>query len=103
LGEEIERQSWFNNAKSLYEIQKAWEPILGNTPVNSFDSGTTFPNILPISMMVASQTIGMDLVSVQPLSAPLNQFHWFDYRYEEPWSERIKKERDKKLERVFND
>ncbi|MCK9446716.1 hypothetical protein M0Q50_07655 [bacterium] len=47
-----------------------------NMPLISTDysSGQTltekFPSLLPLSIQVASKTIGFDLVSVQPMSAP---------------------------------
>jgi hypothetical protein len=34
------------------------------------DTTTEFPSLLPIAMQVASKTIGLDLVSVQPLASP---------------------------------
>jgi hypothetical protein len=36
----------------------------------SEDSNTEFPSLLPMAMKVASKTIGLDLVSVQPLASP---------------------------------
>lgn len=37
-------------------------------------------NILPIATRVTSQTIGLDLVSVQPLAAPVGQIFYMDYK-----------------------
>ena len=38
---------------------------------NTLASDTTeFPSLLPIAMQVASKTVGLDLVSVQPLASP---------------------------------
>lgn len=42
------------------------------------------PNSLfgfPIITKVAARTIGLDLVSVQPLSGPIGQLNYLDYRY----------------------
>ena len=38
-----------------------------------------FDSIMPIAMRVASQTIGMDLVSVQPMLAPLGELMYLDF------------------------
>jgi hypothetical protein len=40
-----------------------------------------FEGILPLVQRVAARTIGMDLVSVQPLAAPTGQLLYFDYAY----------------------
>jgi Major capsid protein Gp23 len=37
--------------------------------------------ILPISMKIAAKTIGMDLVAVQPLSAPVGNLTYMNYKY----------------------
>lgn len=77
------------------KIQQKWAPILGSMGVtgskadwlaeyaqnmkmgelshpggSTDDSTDNFPSILPMAMRVASRTIGMDLVSVSPLSGP---------------------------------
>ena len=36
---------------------------------NTLASDTEFPSLLPIAMKVASKTVGLDLVSVQPLAS----------------------------------
>ena len=36
---------------------------------------------LPIAHQVAARTIGMDLVSVQPMAAPKGLLHYIDYHY----------------------
>ena len=37
---------------------------------NTLASDTEFPSLLPMAMQVASKTVGLDLVSVQPLASP---------------------------------
>ena len=44
-------------------------------------TSSSFTNMLPIAMKVVAQTIGLDLVSVQPMSAPLGTLHYMDYQY----------------------
>jgi translation initiation factor IF-3 len=37
--------------------------------------------MFPIAMKVAAQTVGLDLVSVKPMSAPKNNLFYVDYQY----------------------
>lgn len=39
-----------------------------------------FDSILPMASRVAAQTVGLDLVSVQPLPAPVGQIFYMDYK-----------------------
>lgn len=43
-----------------------------------------FPSILPIATRVAARTVGLDLVSVQPMALPTGLITYLDYKYEEP-------------------
>jgi hypothetical protein len=78
------------------DLMKKWEPIIDSMGVTgskadwlsqyaqilsnneskieentlASDTTTEFPSLLPISMQVASKTIGMDLVNVKPLASP---------------------------------
>lgn len=76
------------------DIMKKWAPIIDSMGVtgskadwfsqyaqmhsnneskieeNTLASDTEFPSLLPIAMKVASKTVGLDLVSVQPLASP---------------------------------
>jgi hypothetical protein len=76
------------------ELMKKWAPILNNIGVTgskadwmaeyaelhsntkieenttSTDETFNFPNILPMAKKISAQTIGLDLVSVQPLASP---------------------------------
>lgn len=76
------------------DIMKKWTPIIDSMGVtgskadwfsqyaqmhsnneskieeNTLASDTEFPSLLPIAMKVASKTVGLDLVSVQPLASP---------------------------------
>jgi hypothetical protein len=40
--------------------------------------------LLPISQAIAARTLGIDIVSVQPLSAPSGTLLYLDYVYKEP-------------------
>ena len=41
----------------------------------------TFPSVFPLVQRVAARSIGLDLASVQPLSAPTGILNYFDYKY----------------------
>lgn len=53
------------------------------------DTGTTFPSLLPLSMKIASQTMGLDLVSVAPIGMSPKKYKT--------------QERMKKLKRLLGD
>lgn len=41
-----------------------------------------FPSLLPLGMQISARTIGLDLVPVQPMSAPTSQLFYFDFVYD---------------------
>lgn len=46
--------------------------------------------IMPLVQRVAAQTVGMELVSVQPMSAPTGMLAYLDYSYDKkPWWKKI--------------
>jgi len=49
------------------------------TPVSSLTGNNSTPNLMPVAMKIAAQTIGLDLVSVKPLSAPLGNLMYIDF------------------------
>lgn len=80
------------------DTQDKWNNIIGNIGLTgskatwmsqyaglqsqtTTSTSSSFTNMLPIAMKVAAQTIGLDLVSVKPLSAPLNFLPYIDYQY----------------------
>ena len=61
--------SHWGNLSQLAENQS--KQILEENTLTSEDSNNTeFPSLLPIAMKVASKTVGLDLVQVQPLASP---------------------------------
>jgi hypothetical protein len=60
--------SHWGNLSQLAENQS--KQILEENTLASEDSNTEFPSLLPMAMKVASKTIGLDIVSVQPLASP---------------------------------
>jgi hypothetical protein len=61
--------SHWGNLSQLAENQS--KQILEENTLASEDSNIEFPSLLPMAMKVASKTIGLDLVSVQPLASPV--------------------------------
>ena len=47
----------------------------------STGSGDKFPSLLPISIQVAGQTLGFDIVSVIPMQGPAHVLTYMDYVY----------------------
>ncbi len=60
--------SHWGNLSQLAENQS--KQILEENTLTSEDTNKEFPSLLPVAMKVASKTIGLDLVSVQPLASP---------------------------------
>ncbi len=63
-------------------------PVVGTTPGSVFQagngakgSGDIAQNLLPVSMKIAAQTIGLDLVSVKPASSPRIELLFVDFKY----------------------
>lgn len=50
----------------------------------SAGSGDVGQNLLPISMKIAAQTIGLDLVAVKPAASPKVDLLFVDFRYDDP-------------------
>jgi len=50
----------------------------------SVGSGDVGQNLLPISMKIAAQTIGLDLVAVKPAASPKVDLLFVDFRYDDP-------------------
>jgi hypothetical protein len=77
------------------ETEDKWKSIIGNigltgsqadwvsqyAGLQSQSTQSSFPSMFPIAMKVAAQTVGLDLVSVQPMSAPLGILPYMDYQY----------------------
>ena len=80
------------------DTQNKWDNLIGNMGLtgskstwmsqyaglqsqNTTSTSSSFPSMFPIAMKVAAQTVGLDLVSVQPMSAPLGTLHYMDYQY----------------------
>ena len=51
---------------------------------DTIGSGDVGQNLLPISMKIAAQTIGLDLVAVKPAASPKVDLLFVDFRYDDP-------------------
>jgi hypothetical protein len=60
--------------------QAAWMSQYTSSQINTSTSSSS-TNMFPIAMKVAVQTVGLDLVSVKPMSAPKNNLFYVDYQY----------------------
>jgi len=60
---------WLYDEGATFDINKFWEDY-------------EFYGLLPIAMQVAARTVGMDLVSVQPLSAPNLDLMYLGFQYD---------------------
>jgi len=63
--------------------------VWGSTP----GSGDVGQNLLPISMKIAAQTIGLDLVAVKPAASPKIDLLFVDFRYDD----RLEEDSDRPL------
>ena len=82
--------------KRRKETEDKWKNIIGNIGLTGSQATwmsqyaglqsqsttqSSFPSMMPIAMKVAAQTVGLDLVSVKPMSAPKNNLFYVDYQY----------------------
>lgn len=103
--EETEKRSWMAEYAELHQLnENVSYATLGNIqgmgPVRSpqpsevpgyiwgpdaqIGSGDVGQNLLPISMKIAAQTIGLDLVAVKPAASPKVDLLFVDFRYDDP-------------------
>jgi hypothetical protein len=96
------------------DTQDKWDNLIGNMGLTgskatwmsqyaglqsqtTTSTSSSFTNMLPIAMKVAARTVGLDLVSVQPMSAPLGTLHYIDYQY----GDTKHKTRKRKINNIF--
>jgi len=82
----------YSTLGNLYGMGAVTAPVVGSTPgaVQTFGtqtggaqgSGDIAQNLLPISMKIAAQTIGLDLVAVKPASSPRLELLFVDFKYD---------------------
>jgi major capsid protein Gp23 len=103
--EDVEKRSWISEYAELHQMnENVSYGTLGNiqgmgavvSPQPSTipgsvwgadatpGSGDVGQNLLPISMKIAAQTIGLDLVAVKPAASPKVDLLFVDFRYDDP-------------------
>ncbi len=102
---DTEKRSWMAEYAELHQINenvsystlgniqgmgRVWSPQPSATPGSVWGadatpgSGDVGQNLLPISMKIAAQTIGLDLVAVKPAASPKIDLLFVDFRYDDP-------------------
>jgi len=78
--------STLNNLNGMGAVQA---PQVGTTPGSVWQdgsgasgSGDVAQNLLPVSMKIAAQTIGLDLVAVKPTASPRIELLFVDFKYD---------------------
>lgn len=103
--EDTEKRSWMAEYAELHQLNenvsyatlgniqgmgKVWSPQPSVQPGSVWapdaqpGSGDVGQNLLPISMKIAAQTIGLDLVAVKPAASPKIDLLFVDFRYDDP-------------------
>ena len=98
----MNKQTWLKQYASLINSGFTNYPI-GNLQFTS-SGNTNFPNMMPLSMKIASQTIGFDMVSVKPLKGPIGNIFGMDFKYEEDEEakrRRLLRERLEKINKIL--
>jgi len=79
----------YNTLGNTFGMGSVTSPQVGSTPgavhgAGSGDagSGDVAQNLLPVSMKIAAQTIGLDLVAVKPASSPRLELLFVDFKYD---------------------
>ena len=66
---------------------------MGSGTAGGIGSGDIGQNLLPVSMKIAAQTIGLDLVAVKPASSPKVDMLFVDFKYDNLADSTLKDER----------
>lgn len=87
----MNKLDWMNQYAELHSIYGTFSP--GNY-VGATYSGFENVNLFPIAMKVASATVGLDLVAVQPISMPVGKLFYMNM-------DSIRDKRKKAIEELF--
>jgi len=76
-------------------------PTVGTIPSSvwqagsgSIGSGDVAQNLLPVSMKIAAQTIGLDLVSVKPTASPRIELLFVDFKYDNAYGDGLREDQE---------
>lgn len=74
-------------------------PTVGTIPASvwqagagAIGSGDVAQNLLPVSMKIAAQTIGLDLVAVKPTASPRIELLFVDFKYDNAYGDGIRED-----------
>lgn len=94
-----EQRDWISDYAQAHSTDNFQHFCGGVDPINPKEEENRKPtdwtgiNLLPISMKIAAQTIGMDLVAVKPCSSPKIELLFVDFKYDgseyEPYKPKI--------------
>jgi len=76
-------------------------PTVGTIPASvwqvgagAIGSGDVAQNLLPVSMKIAAQTIGLDLVAVKPTASPRIELLFVDFKYDNAYGDGSREDQD---------
>jgi hypothetical protein len=76
-------------------------PTVGTIPssvwqggAGQIGSGDVAQNLLPVSMKIAAQTIGLDLVAVKPTASPRIELLFVDFKYDNAYGDGLREDQD---------
>ena len=76
-------------------------PTVGTIPSSVWQSGAgqigsgdVAQNLLPVSMKIAAQTIGLDLVAVKPTASPRIELLFVDFKYDNAYGDGIREDQE---------
>ena len=76
----------YSTLGNTYGMGAVQAPVMADAPGNmggsTAGSGDIAQNLLPVSMKIAAQTIGLDLVAVKPASSPRIELLFVDFKYD---------------------
>ena len=76
----------YSTLGNMYGMGNVTSPVVSATPGyvggSTAGSGDVAQNLLPVSMKIAAQTIGLDLVAVKPASSPRLELLFVDFKYD---------------------
>lgn len=76
-------------------------PTVGTIPASVWQagagqigSGDVAQNLLPVSMKIAAQTIGLDLIAVKPTASPRIELLFVDFKYDNAYGDGVREDTD---------
>ena len=102
--EDVDKRSWMSEYAEIHQMNEnvaystlynlngmgaVTSPTVGTTPGSVWQSGSgaagsgdVAQNLLPVSMKIAAQAIGLDLVAVKPTASPRIELLFVDFKYD---------------------